>query len=324
MQDFLTLLQVKTESFLTLRKRRKLKRKEKQKKKNPVLDWIQAILEAAFWVLLINQFLFQAYQIPSGSMETTLMIRDRIFVNKLIYGPELLPGVAKINGFVKPVRGDVITFENPTYISKGPWFDLIQRVLYMITFSLVDIDRDEFGNPRVHFLIKRAAGVGGDRLRFINGNLYIKPPGFSEWLPEKEFLGLSYNQDNTRRLLTQDLYPSIKAQAFQDAYQQAGIRISLDNPVTSQSKQYAQADLYAWVYWRNQALYALYPQDKRYGSNWWKGELGWYIPEGWVFPLGDNRDNSRDGRYFGPVQVKKVLGKGAFKYWPLNRIGSIR
>jgi signal peptidase I len=52
--------------------------------------------------------------------------------------------------------------------------------------------------------------------------------------------------------------------------------------------------------------------------------LGWYVPESRMLPLGDNRDNSRDGRYFGPVRVSKVLGKGAVIYWPLRRAGSIR
>ncbi|MDR3168059.1 MAG: S26 family signal peptidase [Treponema sp.] len=43
-----------------------------------------------------------------------------------------------------------------------------------------------------------------------------------------------------------------------------------------------------------------------------------------MFPLGDNRDNSRDGRYFNPIRVAKILGKGSIIYWPLPRIGFIR
>jgi signal peptidase I len=40
--------------------------------------------------------------------------------------------------------------------------------------------------------------------------------------------------------------------------------------------------------------------------------------------MGDNRDNSRDARYFGTVSLDKVLGKGLFRYWPIYRIGVIR
>jgi len=53
-------------------------------------------------------------------------------------------------------------------------------------------------------------------------------------------------------------------------------------------------------------------------------QLGWYVPEGRVFPMGDNRDNSRDGRYFGPVRVSRVLGKGMVIYWPYWRMGGIK
>jgi signal peptidase I len=55
-----------------------------------------------------------------------------------------------------------------------------------------------------------------------------------------------------------------------------------------------------------------------------RNSLGWYIPEGRIFPLGDNRDESQDGRIFGPVQLSKVLGSGASIHWPLKRIGPIQ
>ena len=174
-----------TEQFLTWRKKKKAIKIEKQKAKNPVVDWVEAFLWAAAVVLLINQYFFQAYQIPSGSMEKTLLIRDRIFVNKMIYGPELIPGRIKLPGFTHPKRDEVIIFESPTYLSKGPVFDIVQRVLYMVTLSIVDIDRDESGNPKPHFLIKRAIGVGKDRLRMVEGNLEYRFPGEKEWISEK-------------------------------------------------------------------------------------------------------------------------------------------
>jgi signal peptidase I len=53
-------------------------------------------------------------------------------------------------------------------------------------------------------------------------------------------------------------------------------------------------------------------------------DVGWYVPEDRILPLGDNRDNSRDGRYFGPVSNENVLGRAMFKYWPITRFGVIR
>ena len=52
-------------------------------------------------------------------------------------------------------------------------------------------------------------------------------------------------------------------------------------------------------------------------------ENGWYIPSDRLFPMGDNRDDSRDARYFGAVRMQKVLGRALFRYWPLTRLGGV-
>ncbi|OQY40543.1 MAG: signal peptidase I [Spirochaetaceae bacterium 4572_7] len=54
-----------------------------------------------------------------------------------------------------------------------------------------------------------------------------------------------------------------------------------------------------------------------------KSRLGIYIPEGWILPMGDNRDNSRDGRYFGPIKESEVLGKVTLRFWPFNNLGKV-
>jgi signal peptidase I len=86
MEKWYETVQSFTERYLTRRKRKKAYIKAKQKAKNPIIDWIEAFLWAAIVVLLINQYVAQAYQIPSGSMKNTLKIQDRIFVNKMISG----------------------------------------------------------------------------------------------------------------------------------------------------------------------------------------------------------------------------------------------
>src|SRR4030042_6056465 len=87
-----------TERLLTWRKRRRLRRKERQKRKNQIVDWVQALLWAAVVVLIVNQYVLQAYAVPSASMEDTIQKEDRLFVDKMVYGPELVPGYGKAPG----------------------------------------------------------------------------------------------------------------------------------------------------------------------------------------------------------------------------------
>ncbi len=333
-----------TERFLSWRKKRRLAKKEKQKKKNPVLDWLDAILSAVVIVLVINQYFLQAYQIPSASMEPTLLISDRIFVNKLVYGPELAPGIVKLPGFRAPARGDIIIFENPEYLPKrsaiiGPvLMDVIQRVVYMVTLSLVDIDRDENGQPKHHFLIKRAIGMSGDRIRMRQGEVELLTPGEVEWKQEavlKKELGFSYPDV---RMFNADDYANFRLAGIGVAYKKAGIpttaeqdaaisryyQISKDAQGNITVGRTAYDDGIEFDLWNIRTLSQMDPSNQADLIDWGMLQNGWYVKASSVFPMGDNRDNSRDARYFGPVKLSKVLGKASFRYWPPSRFGLVR
>jgi len=333
--DFFDRLQSLTETYLSFRKRKIRIKKEKQKKKNVILDWIEAFLWAAGVVLLINQYLFQAYQIPSGSMIDTLLIGDRIFVNKIVYGPELLPGVGKLPSPIIPKRNDIIIFENPSYISRGPVFDVAQRIIYMLTLSFVDIDKDEFGQPKAHFLIKRAVGMGGDWFTSEQGNLRLRPAGESRWLDEKEFNTLRGVNHNINRLLNDRDYLALEAAGRAKGYEDLLLPVPPSLAARAapvRSIHYPDSDAYNKA--RLELLRGAYPQETRYSALLARYSQGWYVPESRMLPLGDNRDNSRDGRNFGPVRTNRILGKGSIIYWPgdfgsrrfaaLGRFGSIK
>lgn len=53
------------------------------------IEWLDAILYALFWVYLINLYLLQMYQIPTSSLEKSLLVGDHLFVSKLSYGPRM-------------------------------------------------------------------------------------------------------------------------------------------------------------------------------------------------------------------------------------------
>ena len=115
--------------------------------KNKFFSNIKSILIAIFIALLIRSFLFEPFNIPSGSMKPNLLVGDFIFVSKYSYGfsrhslPLSLPIIpGKILSKI-PERGDVVVFKTP------------------------QDNRTDY--------IKRVIGIPGDRIQILNGEIII-------------------------------------------------------------------------------------------------------------------------------------------------------
>jgi signal peptidase I len=75
-------------------------------------EWMNAGLWAVVIALFVMSFIVQAFKIPSGSMEDTLLIGDHLFVNKFIYGLRIPFNKEKrFLTFKKPKRKDIVVFE---------------------------------------------------------------------------------------------------------------------------------------------------------------------------------------------------------------------
>jgi signal peptidase I len=87
-------------------------------------EYYEALLIALIFVNFARIFVFQAFKIPSGSMEDNLKIGDHIIVNKFIYGPE-----AEATAGLMPLRdvrrGDIVVFRYP----EQPEIDFVKRVI---------------------------------------------------------------------------------------------------------------------------------------------------------------------------------------------------
>ncbi len=328
MDEFFTTIERHAERYLTLRKAKKAAELAARKPRTfwgEVRGWVDAIIFAVFAVLLINQYLFQLFVIPSPSMEKTLMTGDRVFVNKTSYGIELYPGGKKLfTGHRQPQRDQIITFYNPNYDSKGPVYDILAQILYMGTFSLVNIDVDDAGNPRERLYVKRAVGMPGDIVNFADGNVVINPAGTAGFIPESVFRSENGLSMGPNRPISAEDYDGLKAWAALVAYQDKGLTAVPQHLMNSYNTVSGKFSAIPDEYQGYASLYRtsrlLDPSDFASRSSAGRYEQGIYIPAHHVLPLGDNRDNSYDGRYFGPVDTDDINGRVIARFWPLNRM----
>ncbi|MBP0048377.1 signal peptidase I [Marinobacterium sp. AK62] len=187
-------------------------------------DTARSMFPVLLVVLVVRSFLYEPFQIPSGSMLPTLKIGDFILVNKYDYGLRLPVTNTRILANNDPERGDVIVFRYPEDTSIN--------------------------------YIKRVVGVPGDVITYQDKVLYINGQ------PQPQTLLAKLPPSRPEQLLLDEKLDGEAHRIFRDVYR----------PVINGT---------------------------------------WRVPEGQYFVLGDNRDNSKDSRYWGFVPEELLVGKAA-------------
>lgn len=121
-----------------------------KRRKSALRDWTEALFVAAILALIIRTFVVQAFKIPSGSMEDTLLIGDHLLVNKFIYGMQI-PGVdGRFLTIREPERGDIVVFEFPEDRDLSFWKrrDFIKRIVGLPGDTLEIRDKQLIVNGR--------------------------------------------------------------------------------------------------------------------------------------------------------------------------------
>jgi signal peptidase I len=187
--------------------------------KSALREYVEAIVLAIALTVVIRGLVVQAFRIPSGSMEETLLVGDFLFVNKMVYGSEIDIGLGdyrlvhyRFPAIRGPARGDVIVFRFPE-----------------------DPGRD---------FIKRCVATEGQRVEVRDKALYV------DGVAQEE----SYVIHTDPRVL---------------------------------------------------------PRETNARDNF--GPI--VVPKGHAFMMGDNRDNSLDSRFWGPLPIDLVKGKAMILYW---------
>jgi signal peptidase I len=178
----------------------------RRRKKSKLREYVEIIVISVVLALIVRTYIVQAFRIPSGSMEDTLLVGDFLLVSKFIYR------------FTDPKAGDIIVFKYP-----------------------LDHRRD---------FIKRCVATEGQTVQVVDKMLYVdgKPvsnPTLSKFIDPRTYASGFSSRDN---------YGPVK------------------------------------------------------------------VPVGHLFVMGDNRDNSRDSRYWGFLDERLIKGKAFIIYWSWERL----
>ena len=212
-----------------------------------LVDTCVQVFPVIAFVLILRSFLYEPFQIPSGSMMPTLLDGDFILVNKFNYG--LRDPVAR-NKFVEinlPERGDVVVFKYPL-------------------------------DPNIDY-IKRVIGLPGDRVIYRNKSLYIKPvcQQTDSQCPEYEQVVQEFKN---------------KGEYVDGQYELTRYTSDMPNKIHD-------------ILVNNQTL----PRTQHYFNQAGTQRDEFVVPEGHYFVMGDNRDNSLDGRFWGFVPEENLVGE---------------
>jgi signal peptidase I len=187
--------------------------------KSTLREYFEAVVLAVILTIVIRGLVLQAFRIPTGSMEDTLLVGDFLFVNKMVYGSEIDIGLAGERFFYyrfpsirEPKPGEVIVFRYPE-----------------------DPSRD---------FIKRCVAVAGQQVEIRDKVLYVDGKSREE----------PYAVHKDPRVLPRE---------------------------TNQRDNFGP----------------------------------YVVPQGHLFMMGDNRDNSHDSRFWGALPGDLVKGKAMFLYW---------
>ena len=179
-------------------------------KRNALLDWLDAIIFAVVVVTFINTFFFQAFKIPSSSMESSLYTGDHLFVSKLAYGPKMpqtpltIPfthnviggkesystliqsDYKRLKGFGHVETGDYVVFAFPhgdTILTKFPaddYYTVKRAIGRQAAINNYGPLKARPSDKKDHY-VKRCVAVAGDTLEIVNGRVHINSKPQEVW-----------------------------------------------------------------------------------------------------------------------------------------------
>ncbi len=261
--------------------------------------WLSLRLLAAALTLamIVRIFIGEPRFIPTGSMIPTLLVDDRLLVEKVTYD------------FREPKRGDIVVFHAPT----DPGQDYIKRV--------VGIPGDQLRITRGQLQLMGAT-ISREQLwsRFLVMHPEISAQYAHLAAEDREnYRPTPLVHFSTAGAWVGWVYPNVGLQTFYLSRAEIGKLMGVSpTQVTIRPGQ---------VLINNQPLHEAYvSEDPEYacpGECLWLSEQELMVPRGQFFVMGDNRNNSKDSHAWGFLPKQNIIGKAFIRFWPLQRWGVI-
>ncbi len=271
----------------------------KRPPKSTTRDYVESIGAAVLIALALRAFVIEAFKIPSSSMYPTLEIGDHIFVNKFIYGVRIPWTNTKLFELRGPHHGEVIVFMQPCQ----PDRDYIKRVI-AVGGETVEV--------RCNVVYVNGKAVPSELIQGEGCRYDDRKEGETQWKPEP---CSRYRETVDGRAY--DTYHDYERPERDDALRRAGGLPSGDDkdfpvpgaPLKNCSNVPASEGGPAENQHPGKLVETVQPRVLRSPC---QPHLHYVVPEGHVFVMGDNRNNSNDSRYWGSVPVENIKGKALF------------
>lgn len=257
-------------------------------------------------VFIVRSFLYEPFQIPSGSMIPTLLVGDFIVVEKFAYGIKDPITNKTIIPIGKPQRGDIAVFKFP---------------------------RD----TRVNF-IKRIVGLPGDTIIYNaeSKELTIYPAceKYQQACDHFKSTALNLHYSPLKNSGWVQVFSQMQSYFYpKEQYQNGALEFNAQAVVSNLNSRHEKLGSESHqIFSLPMTIYTtkyFYKQNDEQAGHW-------VVPTGHYFVMGDNRDNSEDSRFWGFVPEKNLVGRAAAIWmsfdkqpneWPIgvrfDRIGRI-
>ena len=296
------------------------KRYKEGEKHSAANEWLDAIIFAVIVVTFINIFFFQAFKIPSSSMEKTLYTGDHLFVSKLTYGPRVpqtpltVPfthnvifgkesystliqnDYRRLKGLRNVRRGDIVVFGFPngdTVLRKAPSEDYYSLCRFYGKQKVISTLGPVVARPadKVDHYVKRCVAIPGDTLEIRDGLVWI------DGVKQETYPGMQISR-NLEKVQNdyREIFPFSPDYTWtRDEFGPLWI------PQKGATVELTRENLP--LYERIIRVYEHSSVEEALAAGSYTFKQDYY------FMMGDNRHNSLDSRYWGFVPEDHIVGR---------------